>query len=219
MSTAGELAAKAAKTLFDETGDRWSEAELIGYLTEAQQLVCLLKPTAYTLNVSVQLVAGTLQTIPASGVLLVDLAYNRGANGSVPGRGITQVARKMLESYKPTWRTDPAAGEVKHFVFDERDPTHFEVYPAQPSPAHYVQLSHAAVPPALVNGASVIQLSAIYELPLIYLALSRAYSKSSASQDVARGMTYLDIAQRLITGRKVSAAELHPRETQERANR
>lgn len=219
MATAGELTSKAATTLFDETGVRWTEPELIGYLNDAQKLVCLLKPTAYTLSVPVQLVPGPLQSIPAGGTMLVDALYNLGANGTTPGRGITQIARKLMESYRPGWRADQASGEVKHFVFDERDPTHFEVYPSQPTPAHYIQISHAAVPPDLTDPDDDVLLSPVYHVPMGFMVLSSAYSKTSSSQDFARAASYLAMAQQMITGRKVSAAEIHPRETQERAAR
>lgn len=219
MATAGELTSEAATTLFDETGVRWTETELIGYLNDAQKLVCLLKPIAYTLNVPVQLVPGPLQSIPAGGTILVDVLYNLGAGGATPGRGITQIARKLMESYRPSWRSDPAAGEVKHFVFDERDPTHFEVYPSQPSPAHYIQISHAAVPPDLEDPDDDVLLSPVFHVPMKFMVLSSAYTKSSSSQDFGRAASYMAIAQQMITGRKVTASEIHPRETQERAAR
>lgn len=219
MTTAGEILSRVAKTLFDETNTRWVEAELLEYLADAQKEIVLLKPTAYTKNESVQLVPGTIQTLPTGGVALVDIGGNMGADGLTPGRDVSQIDRTALSASRPDWRSSTASLIARHFIYDDRDPVHFEIYPPRPSPAGYVQISFAAEPPAIADTNSVIQLSEIYDTPLYYLVLSRAFTKSTGTQDFVKASNYLQIAHQLVTGRKTTKRELHPEQLAERAKK
>lgn len=219
MTTAGEICSRASKTLFDETQVRWKEAELLEYLSDAQKEAVLLKPTAFTKNEAAKLQPGTVQSLPAGGVALVDIGGNMGADGTTPGRGVTQIDRTVLESVRPDWRAAKASVTAKHYLYDDRDPTRFEIYPPQPDPAGYMQISYGAEPPALSDVDDDLSLSAIYDTALYYLVLARAFTKSSGTQDFNKAIGFQRIAHELITGRKLTKQELHPEQMQERSKR
>lgn len=219
MTIAGEICGRASTTLFDETNVRWKEAELLEYLSDAQREAVLLKPTAFTKNEAVQLQPGTVQSLPAGGVALIDIGGNMGADGSTPGPGVTQIDRTVLESVRPDWRAATASVTAKHYLYDDRDPTRFELYPPQPDPAGYVQISYGAEPPKLSDVGDELSLSAIYDTALYYLVLARAFTKSSGTQDFNKAVGFQRIAHELITGRKVTKQELHPEQMQERSKR
>ncbi|MDF0750282.1 hypothetical protein NLU14_08570 [Marinobacter sp. 71-i] len=219
MTTAGEICTRAARTLFDETNTRWSEPELLEYLSDAQREAVNLKPTAYSKSEAIPLQPGTLQALPAGAVALIDIGGNMGADGNTPGASITQVDRTILEAVRPGWRSSTPNISAKHYLYDDRDPTAFEVYPPQPDPAGHVQATFAAEPPVLAATGDTLALSAIYDTALYYLVLSRAYSKTSGTQDFNKAMGYQQIAHQLITGRKVTKQELHPEQVQERTKR
>ncbi|MBL3825164.1 MULTISPECIES: phage adaptor protein [unclassified Marinobacter] len=219
MTTAGEICSRASKTLFDETRVRWKEAELLEYLSDAQKEAVLLKPTAFTKNEAAKLQPGTVQSLPAGGVALVDIGGNMGPNGQTPGRGVTQIDRTVLESVRPDWRTETASVTAKHYLYDDRDPTRFEIYPPQPDPAGYVQISYGAEPPEVTAVGDELSLSAIYDTALYYLVLARAFTKSSGTQDFNKAIGFQRIAHELITGRKLTKQELHPEQMQERSKR
>ncbi|WP_417518729.1 DUF6682 family protein [Marinobacter sp.] len=219
MTTAGDIINRAATTLFDDTKLRWSETELLQCLSDAQREAVLLNPSAYTKNAAVQLVPGTVQSLPEEGLALVSLGGNLGADGNTPGRSVTQVGRTDLDASRPNWRAMPATGTAQHFLYDDRDPLRFEVYPPQPDPAHYVRLVYAAEPPAITDPGDPVALASMYDTALYYLVLARAFSKSSGTQDFTKAAGYQQIAHRLITGRKVTKQELHPTQLQERTKR
>lgn len=219
MTTAGEICNKAATTLFDDTHIRWALSELVGHLSDAQRDVVMLKPAAYTLIAAHQLEPGTVQNLPADGVALIDIGGNMGADGATPGRSVTQIDRTILESSRPDWRSSTANIAARHFIYDNRAPHQFEVWPPQPDPAGYVNLIYAAVPARLADENATISLPDIYATPLYYLVLSYAYAKSTGAQDFNKAMGYQQMAHQMITGRKVSKQELHPEQMAERAKR
>lgn len=219
MTTAGTICDQAAVTLFDDTHIRWALPELVGYLSDAQRDVVMLKPAAYTLNAAVQLAPGTVQSLPDGGLSLIDVGGNMGADGNMPGRSVTQTNRTDFERYRADWRSDTPSIVAKHFMYDDRDPSRFEVWPPQPDPAGYVNLVYTAAPPALVDENSEISLSDIYITPLVYLVLARAYEKSTGAQDFNKAQNYRATAAQMITGRKVAKQELHPEQMAERAKR
>lgn len=219
MTIAGDIIDRAAITLFDDTKVRWSEAELLQYLSDAQREAVLLDPSAFTKNQAVQLAPGTVQTLPADGLALVDLGGNMGANGATPGRSVSQVGRTDLEASRPDWRAMTANGAAQHFLYDDRDPTRFEVYPPQPNPGHYVQVVYAAEPPAITATTDPVALASMYDTALYYLVLARAFTKSSSTQDFTKAAGYQQIAHSLIVGRKATKQELHPTQLQERTKR
>lgn len=219
MSTAGEIISRVTKTLFDEGFDRWTEAELLEYITDSQREVVLLKPSAFTKNESFQLVAGTLQSLPATGLILIDVVASMGADGLTPGQSVTQIDRTILESVRPNWRTNIANVNARHYMFDDRDPKRFEVYPPQPDPAGYIQVIYAASPDAITANTDVLALDSIFDTPVYYLTLARCFSKTTGTQDFNKAAMYQQLAVNLITGRKVTKQEIHPEQMQERVKR
>lgn len=219
MTIAGEVLSRVSKTLFDEAGARWTEAELLEYLTDAQREVVLLKPSAYTLNESVQLVQGSYQSLPANGVILVDVVANMGGDGATPGKSISQIDKEVLQACRPNWRTEAENSNTRHYMFDDRDPTKFEVYPAQPATPGYVRIVFGASPDAVTDVSDELTLSDIYDTSLYYLVLARCFSKTTGTQDFAKASSYQQLAVGLITGRKQTKQQFHPEQSPKRASR
>lgn len=217
--TADYITGLAATTLFDESGTRWTQAELFGYLNDAQRDIVVMKPTAYTKNQVVQLQPGTLQVLPADGQSLVDLGGAMGANGTTPGGSITQVDRTVLEASRPTWRADTATVAPRHYLYDDRDPTHFYVWPPQPTPAGYAEVVYCAVPGDIALVTDPIALGDQYVTPLYYLVLARAYSKTSGTQDFTKAQGYRELAMAMVQGRQAAKQRLHPEQLEERVKR
>lgn len=179
--TGQNISDKVELLLQDETNVRWTEPELLGWINSGQREIALAKPNALTSNTAMVLTAGsTKQTIPATGVQLLGVVRNMGPTGSTPGRAITGIDRNVLDVTLPTWHSDAnAAGEVKHYMFDPRDPKTFYVYPKAPATALYVEVVMAINPTALASLASNIAFDDVYETPLIDYVLYRAFSKDS----------------------------------------
>lgn len=178
--TGQQIIYRAEIILQDTTNVRWPEAELTYWLNDAQRAIVLIKPDASAVNAAVICVAGAKQSIPAAGVQLLDIIRNMGTNGTTPGRAILQIERRILDEQRPDWHTETASDEVKHFMFDERNPRNFYVYPPQPTSAFgYVEMLYSAAPTDLATLASVISLDDIYAGPILDYILFRAYSKDA----------------------------------------
>jgi len=181
MSTiaAQSVVDKAQVILQDTTGVRWPDSELLGWLNDGQREIVLYKPNAFIKNMSVRLVGGTKQSLPADGVQLIDVVRNMGTNGTTPGRAVRITMREVLDSQIPDWHSETPSSVVKHYVYSVLDPKNFYVYPPQPAAGQgYVELVYGASPTdANLNGP--ITLDDIYQNVLVDYILYRAYSKDT----------------------------------------
>jgi len=76
--TAKTIIDKAAIQLIDLTNIRWTRAELLSWLNDGMRQIVLIQPSASTTTVSKLLVAGTRQTLPVDGWLLLSVYRNMG---------------------------------------------------------------------------------------------------------------------------------------------
>jgi hypothetical protein len=187
--TAREVVDRAKTIIQDETGVRWPDIELLRWFNSAQRHIVLLKPDTSVLVEAVQLVAGTKQTLPDNGVMLLDVIRNLGVAGATPGRAITIIPREVLDAQRPEWHSETANATVKHFVYDERTPKTYFVYPPQPADPAQIEQARSISPTdctlseydgvATSDSDTVISVDDVYEGPLLDLLLARAYSKDS----------------------------------------
>ena len=113
----------------------------------------------------------------------MDVIRNMGADGATPGLPVTAVARSTIEALNRSWHRATGKTEVRHFVFDEKEPTAFYVYP----PAHdttpvNVEILYSALPADLTDGTDEIPLSAVYEGPIVQWVLHLAFARDIASR-------------------------------------
>ena len=180
--TALSTLTKVQTILQDTTGIRWPiDDELLGWLNDGQREVVLNKPEASVKNESVTLTTGsTKQTIPAAGIMLVDVVRNMGAAGSTPGKAVRLVTRDVLDAQRPDWHSDANTGNyIQHFMYDPRDPKTFYVYPKAPATALYLELVYSAAPTDCATTASTIGVDDIFANALLDYVLYRAYSKDA----------------------------------------
>ncbi|MEN6464225.1 MAG: DUF6682 family protein [Syntrophaceae bacterium] len=209
---ASALFTDADAILLDTAKTRWPDAEKLRYLNAGQREAVIMKPSAYTLNTTYRLVAGTKQSLPdgtvsfqtpagatvPEGIQLIRLVRNMGLTGLVPGAAITPVGMDFMDAYNPDWHADTAAAAVKNFIFNEDDPTHFYVTPPQPTGAsaqNYVDAIFSAVPAAVAAVANAITLSDVYYDILLNYVLYRCYAKDAAISQLngARAVEYWNL--------------------------
>jgi len=176
--------------LLDANRVRWTEAERIRWINEAATAIIVRRPAARAVSTVVALVAGTLQTIPASGVQLLDVVRNVSATGA-PGRAVRRTDRQLLDDVDPDWHSAKQKGTVKHFTFDDRDPTTFYVYP----PAIVgtkVLLLHSELPAALAetDTSGSLDLPGQYLEPVVNYVCYRANAKDSEFANTAAATAF-----------------------------
>lgn len=175
----------AAEILQDENNVRWTRAKLLAWLMAGMREIVVLRPSAYVVNGNATLVAGTKQTLPAGGILFMDMNRNMGVNGTTPGRVPRFIEKKIIDAENPNWHADKPSATVLHFTYDARDPTHYYVYPRQPDSGQgKVEILYSAAPPAIAEG-DAIPLDDTYANSLNDYLLYRAYSKDPVNADKA----------------------------------
>lgn len=166
-------------------GVRWPQATtLLSYLNDAQRAVALARPDASANTSSALLVAGTLQTLPAGGLRLLDVTRNMGANGTTSGAAVRLVDRKAFDLYNSNWPAGSTGTAVVAAFYDhKRNPLSYYVTPPVPaSPAVYLEVCVSKSPTNLTAVSDAISVSDVYAPALIAWILYRAYSVNTQSQ-------------------------------------
>lgn len=180
---AQDLINDIASELSDVNHITWTAAELLTYLNSATLRVCFLRPDANSSVESVQLVAGTKQSIPATSRRLLDVSRNMGVDGNTPGKVITSTDTRSMDLYRPTWHKDTGKTSIDHFMYDEETPQVFFVTP----PVHdttnvYVELKLANNPTVLTDPATEnIPINDIYRPAIEHWMLYKSYDKETDS--------------------------------------
>ncbi len=134
----------------------WTVVDLVRYANDGQIDMCNRRPDLFSHYVDMPLVAGWRQRIPADGVKLLDVHAN--AVGSK--RACTLVQRSMLDAQLRGWRSLEPVLEVDHYLFDEREPARFDVFPPAAVGAS-LSLEYARRPAAMAVPAPDTPLSAV----------------------------------------------------------
>jgi len=179
MSITGKnISDKAKILLLDEAGIRYLDAEMLHWVNLAQKEIVVLKPNALVKNLSVALAAGSKQTLPAGGLVVIDVIRNMGAAGTTPGKAIFIFDKETLDAICPDWHGNVQAKIISYYLEDPRDPKTFYVYPPSDGTTQ-VELVYAATPTALTALTDTMQLDDVYEGALLDYVLYRAYAKDA----------------------------------------
>lgn len=175
---ASSIISRVADILNDAGHVRWPDTELIRWINDAQNEISIHRPDCCVKRVPFLLAAGTLQTLPATGLRMVDVTRNLGTDGTTIGRTIKFVDKRVLDEMDRNWHTAKAAATIIHFTMDPRDPKHFFVYP-QPAGSVNVELVYSAVPAPVAADADNIGVDDIYETPIVDYVAYRSFCKDS----------------------------------------
>ena len=175
---------RCVETLQDTTSIRWPVAELVRYLNDGQREIIVHRPDAMVTNASQTLVSGSKQSIPTNGTKLIDVVRNTSGNK----KAVRLCSREILDAQSPSWHALTGVTEVKHYMFDPRDPKTFYVYPPAAASGASVELVYSAMPTDVTEpaeGADYTAVSGNISVPDIYgnvlqdYVLYRAYMKDS----------------------------------------
>lgn len=221
--TVAEIVNNAKRILQEVTADgtRWTNDELAGWLNEFYQAAVGLKPDVSTVNEEVTLAAGTKQSIPDTGLRLLDVIRN--TTGKMTGISVT--TRKSLDTIRRAWHSDPASTRIEHYVFDDLDPTTFYVYPPAADTGAVVEILYSTVPaPHDLSDFAVYSLEAFklndaHAPAATDYILYRAFAKDAETpQNLNRSrMHYQNYAQQL-TGKRQADQAYSPNSPDTSAN-
>lgn len=155
----------------------WSDADLLSYLNDATLAIVNIRPDANSVIANVALAAGSLQTLPAGGRRLLDVMRNVTGGGA-----IQRTERAIIDALNPDWHGIEST-TVRAYVYDDRTPKYFWVFPAIPSgQTPSVELMYAAQPTVITNPAAEnFPLDDSYAPAAVEWVLYRAWSSDDES--------------------------------------
>ena len=180
---ARDVIRRAQIIMQDAGGVRWPPNELLGWLNDGMREIALQKPTATSETVTMNLFAGTKQTLPSGYHKLLSAIRNVGN-----GRVITPIMREVLDTQIPGWHnTDvlPFSPTVMHVVDDLFDQNVFYVAPGNDG-AGEIELILSRLPAPIATPANPLDIDLytaavpvpdIYQNSLTDYLCYRAFSK------------------------------------------
>ena len=151
--TVGYIVNVVEKKAIDEGNDDFTQAELIGLYNLALRFIVSLVPRAYAIMTSELLAPGTLQSIPATGLVLSNVVRNMGTDGETPGTPVTEADLVAMNKLVPGWSTETASAEIDNFMRVPGMDASFYVSPPSDGTG-YVQMVYPATPPTTTYDAA-----------------------------------------------------------------
>jgi len=184
MAISAETIIDAAGVILNDTGhNRWTEDELLSDLNDGEKAIVLLKPDAYVVSTTFQLVAGVFQSIPSGGIQFIGTPTNMGT-GAVQGSSIPKVDKEVMDTHNPDWPTNDASATVNAIMYDPADSKHFYCTPPQPSSnMGYIRWPYSANPTDIAAKGDNINLDDVFKEPLIQWLLYKSYSRDAEHAD------------------------------------
>jgi hypothetical protein len=148
-TTVGLCVDLAERKILDESNDEYSEQNLLDLYHLSIKEIINLVPSAHTDDLTWKLAPLTRQSIPSTGVNMVDIIQNMGSDGATPGTSIRETTLDVMKALLPGWEADTAADVVQHFMRLPEDKRNFMVYPKSTGDQH-IRGMITTVPPAVV---------------------------------------------------------------------
>jgi len=167
---ASTLIGEVAELLTDVAKVHWTNTVLLSYLNDAIKEIVNKRPDTYTVTESFTLAAGCRQTLAADAIRLIDVLANH------DGDAISKIDRHFIDTHIRGWRSE-ATGPAEHYIYDERDPRTFFLYP-QPVAAQVATITVSKSPAAIVEGAA-IPIDDIWSVAIKLYMQYMAWSKDS----------------------------------------
>jgi hypothetical protein len=175
--SAAEVDQRLNDVLQDASRKRWTAEERVRWINDGVSEIVIRRPAAHAQSLTLTLVAGSLQTLPAGGVELLDIPRNITA-ADKPGRAVRRIDRALLDDTLPDWHSGREQTAVKHFTFDERLPKEFYVYPPVKAGTK-IEAKVSTLPARIAALTDQIDLDPLYIAPLVSYVAYRAQSKDS----------------------------------------
>jgi len=178
LITSNEILLRVNRLLNDTAFVRWPKDELLDYLNDGQRAIVLRRPDAFTSDVDdFSCVAGTKQSLPDDALRLIDIPRN--ANGRAI-RG--PFDRAVLDDNYPNWYGGNTAIEAELFIYDERNPKAFYLYPGVVL-ATKLTVVYSKAPPVITiiqnDANALVSLDDIYVNAIIEWIMYRCYMKDA----------------------------------------
>lgn len=204
--TAKSICDRAVIILNDATNVRWTQAELVDWFNDAQRAVVNRRPDANAVNEDYVTQGpdrgtpsvNTKQYLPDNGLRLLKVVRNTG------GSAITHIRQDILDEQVRDWHSEgEGTTDVRHFIFDDRDPKTYYLYP-KPALDHSIEIVYSVAPTSktftdVYTTQEVIDLDDTFANAILDYMLFRAYSKDAEyAENAQRAASHLQIFEQAV---------------------
>lgn len=175
--TAADVILRVQDILTDTNAIRWPSAELLRHLNDGRRATATLRPDIYATQYDDTLVAGVVQTLPGDGRKLIDVLCNLTSAGA-PAAAVRVTQKELLDAQNPLW-TVGVGSYVRNFMYDERYPKKYLVYPGAIDGA-MLRIVYSRDPADITNTATELAEEGGYALALVDYIVYRALMKDAA---------------------------------------
>lgn len=191
-----DLIDRAETITQDKTSVRWPKQEWLNWYNDAILFVVNHRPDKSVKNVDFVVDnTDSKQALPADALALFTVTRNK-----VSGRPIRQLSRNQLDDQYNDWHMH-MDDDVDHYIYDERDPKNFYIYPRPTGANHVIEIIHPYAPAAIViadfdTDTTVIGVDDSFVNALLDFMLYRAYSKDADyAANAQRAVNHLQAAE------------------------
>jgi hypothetical protein len=182
------IISRAQTLLKDASGARWPVLELQLWLNDSYREIVTLHPDANAEVGTFVCAAGYRQTLETNypyAYKVLEVLNNSAATSNK--KFVKLVSKRSMDSMVPDWYNQTASVNIEKYMYDQRVPKDFLVYPPATTAARLeiiystVPQPHTLTEAQLQNAATaeVIRLDDIYGSPILDYILYRAYTKDS----------------------------------------
>ena len=188
--TAKSIIDRARTTLVDESEERWSDEELLGYLNDGLRAITNHKPSANTSTYNLDLVPGSFQLLGDEDLELMSVYANVTYANTDPSRQNPRYSNApVVVSFddirrtgeNENWLGEDADPVVRTLIYNPENPREFGIAPPQPDPATTRLRVMVSQTPPVVGIDDNIPMRGIYETPLFYYVVYGAHTKSTSA--------------------------------------
>lgn len=176
-TTVKTVVKQVQRRVIDEDAIRWTSDDMLDYLNSAIKAILAVRPDAYVLNHEFVCVAGTEQKLTERSNFLINVVRNDKGKAI---RGPHDML--MLDNYYPEWRNSTPGDEADCYLYEERDPKVFYLYPAVKD-QHKIQIIEAAIPEDITQSEYTndvpLLLGPLYDNALIEYMVYLAFSQDN----------------------------------------
>lgn len=169
----------------------WTDPEALLWINDAQRaIVALLHKAGATMLQATITNASSRQTAAGLSltrcIAIIDVVCN--VSGSTRGAPVRRTSRAWLDDHVPAWHV--TAGTPEYWVYDERDPLAFYLYPQPASGTNKLEVIYAAPPADLGALSGTFGLDDIYaeaaQFHLLHSLFSKDITKLKSAQYAAQ---------------------------------
>lgn len=210
---ASDVILSVAQTMNDVAYKRFTLEAHYEFLTEGLLQCVFIQPRANATIIPFKLAAGnTLQNLPDDAVALIDIVRNLGADGLTAGDPILVADRQSLDGSDPHWHSSAGQGSIVNYVYDDRSPNTFYVYPFVPSgQTSYVEMIYAPIPTTVSALTQDLDIQSQYRVALVNYQLHKCFGLNvSSDSDAQKSQQYLGVFYSMLGERDKAQALLSP---------